>query len=79
MCKCGLDGSTPFCDEPDCEWPDDVDDSNIAITEFLSGARILALYGIMPFREYLDLCVQFDPNEPEEDWDYADEDEDGGI
>jgi hypothetical protein len=67
MCHCGLDPTTPYCDEDGCEWPDDVDDSNLAITEFLTTARILAQLGAMPFREYLDLCVEFDPAGPDDD------------
>jgi hypothetical protein len=67
MCRCGLDASTPFCDGPNCEWPDDTEDHNDAITDFLHTARILAQYGVMPFREYLDLCVEFDPAFPDDD------------
>lgn len=75
MCRCGDDPATPFCDGPGCEWPEDVVDSNLAITDFLATARWLALNGSMPFKEYLDLCVQFDPANPEEAEDGMDDDE----
>jgi hypothetical protein len=67
MCKCGADHLTPFCDGPGCEWPEDVDDSNDAITTFLTGARLCAQSGLMSFQQYLDLCVEFDPAHPEEE------------
>ena len=77
MCRCGSDPNTPFCDGPGCEWPDDVDDSNLAITDFLSSARFLAQAGAMTFKQYLDLCVQFDPANPADEEDYPDEEEEG--
>jgi hypothetical protein len=67
MCKCGDDDTTPFCGAPGCLWPDDVLDSNIAITEFLAGLRWMAQNGHMPFNDYLALCIEFDPNDPPDD------------
>ena len=67
MCICGSDPLTPFCDGPDCEWPDDVDDGNIAITDFLIQARVCSQFGLMSFEQYLMLCVEFDPAHPEDD------------
>lgn len=52
---------TPFCSSPGCEWPDDVTDSNLAITDFLITARNCAQMGLMSFEQYLKLCVEFDP------------------
>ena len=78
MCQCGSDPLTPFCDGPACEWPDDVDDSNLAITDFLITARVWAQMGLMSFKQYLDLCVEFDPADPD-DAAWADEDEEGGV
>lgn len=67
MCLCGYDPLTPFCDGGSCEWPTDVDDSNIAIIDFLTGARVLSLNGLLTFQQYLDLCVEFDPANPDEE------------
>lgn len=69
MCLCGDDDSTPFCENPigTCEWPEDIDDSNLAITNFLAEARGLAQSGVMSFRDYLDLCSEFDPAVPDAD------------
>ena len=67
MCQCGSDNLTPFCDGPGCEWPDDVDDSNMAITDFLITARNCAQMGLMSFDQYLKLCVEFDPANPEDE------------
>lgn len=67
MCFCGKDELTPFCDAIGCTWPEDVDDSNLAITEFLIAARHCAQSGLMSFRQYLDLCVEFDPYGPSEE------------
>jgi len=61
MCRCGSDETTPFCDAPGCEWPEDPVDRNLAIADFLTGARALSQSGAMSFREYLDLCVEFNP------------------
>ena len=66
MCRCGKDDLTPFCESAGCEWPEDVDDSNLAITDFLGTARYLAQAGLMSFKQYLDLCVEFDPYDPTE-------------
>lgn len=66
MCRCGYDPLTPFCEGGNCEWPEDLDDSNIAITDFLLSARHCAQSGGMSFQQYLDLCVEFDPAFPEE-------------
>lgn len=76
MCRCGLDETTPFCGEDGCDWPDDIDDSNLAISDFLIGARVLAQLGLMSFKQYLDLCVEFDPSNPDEEEFYEEEGED---
>lgn len=67
MCRCGKDDLTPYCAAAGCEWPEDVDDSNLAITDFLASARRLTQNGSMSFRQYLDLCVEFDPAHPNKD------------
>jgi hypothetical protein len=61
MCKCGNHILTPFCEAPGCEWPDDGVDQQIAVTDFLFDARASAMNGSMTFKQYLDLCVAFDP------------------
>jgi hypothetical protein len=66
MCQCGSHEDTPFCDGPGCKWPEDPVDCNLVITEFLTGARALAQSGAMSFRQYLDLCVEFDPANPDD-------------
>lgn len=66
MCQCKKDDLTPFCGALGCEWPEDVDDSNLAITDFLTTARYCAQNGLMTFQQYLDLCVEFDPAYPED-------------
>lgn len=66
MCGCGDDPWTPFCGGPGCRWPDDTEDCNLAITNYLTTARLCAQSGLMSFQQYLDLCVEFDPNDAEE-------------
>jgi hypothetical protein len=65
MCQCGADPFTPFCEAPGCDWPDDDDDSDIAIADFLTTARACAINGLMSFEQFLKLVAEFDPKEDE--------------
>jgi hypothetical protein len=59
MCMCGYDPLTPFCESPGCYRPEDEDEAAMAISDFLTTARLCAIHGTMSFEKFMDIVVEF--------------------